>query len=128
MSHKEQGMTKNRGITLVESMIAIVLLGIVITAMVYSFGSARMYAASARHRIQAINNARDKVEKIIQAGVIEGYASPGDGVTYSPSPAPDPAAGTVDVTVTVSWTEIMWSNITQFESLIVTLNTIDSGT
>ena len=131
----ERYMVSKKGITLIENMAAIVLLGILITAMVFSFAAARMYAASARHKYAAINFARERMEDIIRAGITVGDTAPPDeSVILDPRTAAegdelwgilsyiydiDGAAMTAAVTISVDWTEEFFSDIANNEMISV---------
>ncbi len=130
-------MVSKRGITLIENMAAVVLLGILITALVFSFAAARMYAASARHKYAAISFARERIEGIIQAGITVGDTAPPDeSVILDPRTAAagdelsgtlsyiydiDGVAMTANITVSVDWTEEFFSDIANNEMLSVTI-------
>lgn len=61
--HKHYAV-KNKGITLVETIVSILLLTISIGAMLGAFLIGKISVARAKHRISAINLARDKIEAI----------------------------------------------------------------
>ncbi len=107
-----------RGFTLAENLIAVILLGIVIVAIVVSFASARMYTATATHHYQAINLARDQIEKILSGqaaseGVVTIDTATGLAGDLAVS---NPTTETLDVTV--SWTEKMWADSDHSETIV----------
>lgn len=114
-------MTTNRGFTLIENVVAIILLGIVITATVFSVTTARMYVTAARHHYQAISLARDEIERIIAGEAPfsgEVTIDAVTGLTGSMSVS-NPTVNTVDVTV--SWTEEMWADLSMNETIVMVL-------
>ena len=110
-----------KGLTLVENIIAILLLGIVIAASVFALASARMYTTAARHHYQAAILAREKIEDIDAGG--EGDAGTEDVVIDSSIGL----SGTRTVAYTasevldvnVSWVEEMWTNLPSNEKVIM---------
>ena len=114
-------MLQGKGFTLMENVIAALLLGIIVTATIFSFATARMYAATARHHYQAINLARDQVE-----GIIAGEAASPGTVTIDSVPGltgnlsvTNPTTDSIDVTVT--WTEDMFSDVAMSETIVLIL-------
>jgi len=128
----------NRGVTLIECVTAILLMGMLITAMVFSFATARMYAAYARHSYTAINFARESMEITTQAGITVGDSAPSDeSVVIDPrtTASGDELYGTMShkysinatsltayVTVEVAWTEGFWQAVAKKESIACYLN------
>ena len=117
----------NKGFSLIENVVAIFLVGIVIAATIFSFATARMYAASARHHYQAVSIARDGIERITAGEdlVPETTASIATVIIDS-----DPIlTGERKITplfdqkvvVIVSWTEKMWGDIDKKEKIVLFL-------
>jgi len=61
---------KRRGITLVEILISILILGISVGAMLGAFVIGRVSAQKAKHRIEAMNYARAAMEEYRDSGVL----------------------------------------------------------
>ncbi|MEE8360073.1 MAG: prepilin-type N-terminal cleavage/methylation domain-containing protein [Candidatus Omnitrophota bacterium] len=115
-------MVRPRGISLIECIIAIVILAIVITSAIFALSTARFQVTTARHHYQAINIARDRIEDIISGGsaaagvtpvVIDPSTGLGGNLTVS-----YPVAGRIDITV--DWDETLFSD-TNFTETIVML-------
>lgn len=130
-------MLRNKGFTLVESIIAICLVVLAIVSMTSSFVATRMHVTGARHHYRAASIARDKLEELMQAGISEGDSSTEtegasviidsvSGLTGTRSTiySPDPAGDSVTVTVKISWTETMGGTLEQEEVFVLFLNTI----
>lgn len=118
-------MVKNKGFTLIENITAIVLIGIVITATIFSFVSARVWVSMSRRRYQAVCLAREEIEKII-AGEVD--SSPknylnilidGDTGLLGNMAVTNPTLTSVDITV--SWTEPLLANMAVSETLVFIL-------
>jgi len=114
-------MVRARGISLIESIIAVFLLAILITAAIFAFSAARFQVVAARHHYQAINLARDRIEDIISGGsaaagttavVIDPSAGLGGNLIVS-----YPIADRIDVTVT--WNETLWVDIASAETIVM---------
>lgn len=110
-----------KGFTLLENVLAVFLLGIVITATIFSITTAKMYTTSSRHHTAALNLARAQIERILAGAA----PSPGPvtidavtGVTGTLSVS-NPTVNTAQVTV--SWTEEMWGSVSKEETIIVYL-------
>jgi len=118
LSRKRQGF-ENKGFTLLENSIAILLLGIIITVTLLSLVTARMYTVATKHNYQAINLAREEIEKILA-----GQTPSTGAVTIDADTA---LLGTISVSypttntaqITVSWTEKMWASIAKSETIVV---------
>jgi len=117
----------NKGITLVENLISILLIGMVASTAMYSQVSSQKYLASAKHHYQAINLARDEMENITAGEII---LDPGN--TYTRNVVIDNETALIgvinvdysdfsNVEITVNWTDSIWTNIVSSETLILRL-------
>ena len=116
-------MKKAKGFSLVENLMAIVLLVIIIVACLNAAATARFYAMAARHHYQAMNLARDRVEDIISGGSAAAGTQP---VTIDPTTGLNgnlvvsySSAGILDVTVT--WMDGVWVNMAGSETIVMVL-------
>ena len=115
-------MSKIKGFTIFEVVVAIVLLGIAISATIFSLTAARMYSMSAKHHYEASNIARDEIEYIIATHDMSMSPSSVtlDGQLYNVNPVL--YGGNDYVDVTVSWTEKMWVDVVTSEKIVLRLN------
>lgn len=121
-------VNKKSGFSLVEVVVALVILGLAISGMLTAFVMSRRNVNFASRRIEALNLITERIEnlrgKVGVSGITPGNNELGGGV-YDPDPAPvsgdlatvfggqrayiiqDNVAGTdlKQVTVTVTWTE-----------------------
>ena len=102
---------KNRkGFTLVEAVVAVLILGTALGALLASFMMGRMSVAVAKHRTEAMNHARAAME-LLKNDLSATLTLPdGDikdlGGSYSPPPSITDYVGDVKkVVVTISWNE-----------------------
>lgn len=119
-----------RGVTFTEVIVSLLLLGITIGAVIGAFVMGSMSTARVKHRITAINLAREKIEIVravdfagipAQAGtenitIDAGSASSGDELTGQRTTAVLDVSGSAKeykITVSVSWTENAASNTLQ---------------
>jgi Tfp pilus assembly protein PilV len=114
-------MRKTRGISLIESLIAVFLIAILVVATYFALATARFQVSAARHHYQAVNLARDRIEDIISggdasAGTFAVMIDPATGLNGNLTVS-YPVAGTIDITVT--WNEGVWVNIASAETLVM---------
>jgi len=133
-------LKKNKkGFSIVESVAATVLIGIIVTGTLYSFVAAQMWISVAKHHYQAISWARNTIEELSYAGIQDGDVPPANdsvsldadsglmgtrSVVYNFDPTGNPDDVTVRVTVNINWTESMWIDKNLSETVVVFLNTI----
>lgn len=116
-------MVSSRGISLIENLIAILLLAIIVTSGFLALSSSRMYVLTARHHYQGINLARERLEDIISGGdaslgVTAVAVDPATGLNGNLTVS-YPVAGTIDVSVT--WNDGLWGNIASQETIVMRL-------
>ncbi|MFH1753286.1 MAG: type II secretion system protein [Candidatus Omnitrophota bacterium] len=114
-------MVTTKGISLIESIIATLLLAILIASAILAFSTARFQMAAARHHYQAINLARFRIEDILSgasaaAGTTPVVIDPATGL-WGNLVVSYPAAGRIDITVT--WNEALWVNIASAETIVM---------
>lgn len=100
------GEANRRGITLVEILISILILGISVGAMLGSFVIGRVSATKAKHHIEAMNYARAAMEEYKDSGATTVPLG-GDIAALGGTCAVTTAllgSGLEEVTATVSWT------------------------
>lgn len=133
-------LKKNKkGFSIVESVAATILIGIIVTGTLYSFVAARMWISVAKHHYQAISWARNTTEELSYVGIQDGDTAPASDsvlldadsgltgtrtVIYDFDSVSNPDDATVRVTVNISWTESMWVSKNLSETVVVFLNTI----
>lgn len=115
----------NKGVTLIENVVAIAIMAIVIPATMLSHVSAQRNMTVSRHHYQAVNIARNELEQILSGEIIIV-----PGVSYTRSVSIDGTTGlngnivvnypaaTLNVDIVVSWVEAMWTDLDSQESLI----------
>jgi prepilin-type N-terminal cleavage/methylation domain-containing protein len=119
-------MKKNKGFALSEVLLAILLIGIVISSTIYGLVSAQMFTAKARHHYSAVSIARDTAERIMAGETVAG----GDVVIEAAPDAADNLVGNLAITadpagvdntwqITVSWTEEMWGTTNESETIVM---------
>ena len=63
-------LRSDKGITIIENLIAVVLVAIVVSATIYGFASAQRYMALARHHYRAASYAREAVERQLYSALM----------------------------------------------------------
>ena len=104
-------LKNNKGFTLVEAVVSILILGIALGVLLASFMMGRMSVVVAKHRIEAMNHARAAMEQYINKQTT--YILPdGDIKSLGGScPAPNVTldysgySGLSKIVVTISWNE-----------------------
>lgn len=118
-------MKKNkRGVTLIEVLISILILGIALGAMLGSFVMGRFSATKAKHRIEAMNYARAAMELLINDQTATFTLPDGDIKSLNGSYSPqitNYATGIKKVVVTISWDERSMGGSTRVSEQLVTL-------
>ena len=117
-------LRQKRGLTLVEMVISVLILGLALGAMLGTFVMGRVSATKAKHHIQAMNHARAAMEQYIHDGTT--FTLPdGDikslGGTCPPPVISDYAAGIKKVVVAISWNERSMGGSRQVSEQLVTL-------
>lgn len=92
-------MSDRRGLTLVESLVSILLLGAFLSGFLGAFFISRLSTARAQHKIIAMNIIKDYMEREMSAGFPGG--EDGDGDHYVTLDSPDPLTVTPSVAVTI---------------------------
>ncbi|HIE12602.1 MAG TPA: type II secretion system protein [Desulfotomaculum sp.] len=102
-----------RGLTLLEVLVAAVVLGIIAVGLFTAFGVGTRLAAGAREQVKAVNLARERMEELrgVAYGELEHHATSGEaefeptvpGFTYRVS-VTDSGANVKTVTVAVYYT------------------------
>ncbi len=118
-------MLTNKGLTITENLISVVLVGIIVAATLFSMVSAQRYIASANHHYQAINIARDELENIFSGEIV---ITPGssyarsitiDNVTnLTGTITVDYSDTTLNMDILVTWIEGMWTNQASQETIV----------
>ncbi|PIU42157.1 MAG: hypothetical protein COS99_01710 [Candidatus Omnitrophica bacterium CG07_land_8_20_14_0_80_42_15] len=97
-----------KGVTFVELMISVLILGVCLGTMLSSFVISKISTAMARHRMEAMNYAQAAMEVLIDDPTAIYTLPAGEmldlGGTYTGTVA-NFAAGIDQITVTISWTE-----------------------
>jgi prepilin-type N-terminal cleavage/methylation domain-containing protein len=107
-------MRSERGVTLIEFMVSMAILGLVALTSFYVLTSARQMSESNRARLLALNTARSTLEQIKNTALISVPAMstsslipsnlPGGAITITTNPANITATTTVaTITVRVQW-------------------------
>lgn len=92
-------LSNRRGLTLVESMVSIVLLGAFLCSFLGAFLISRLSTERAQHRITAMNILKQYMEREIEAGFTGG--EDGDGDHYVTVTSADPVNVKPSVPITV---------------------------
>jgi Tfp pilus assembly protein PilV len=121
-------LTTNKGVTIVENIISIFLMGIIVTSTMFALVSTQRYITASNHHYQAINIARNELERIFSGDIL---IQPGN--SYTQTVTIDNArslTGTLNVNyssvtsnvdVTVTWNENMWTNQASQEQIVAFL-------
>ncbi|MDH7577809.1 MAG: prepilin-type N-terminal cleavage/methylation domain-containing protein [Bacillota bacterium] len=102
-----------KGFTLIEVIIATLMIGIAVTPLLNLFAASQFHAAKAQQYLTAANLAQAKLEEIKDKAYHEVVSNSGKtpfpnqpAFTYTLSVVPGSRAGTKTVTVTVYWTSL----------------------
>lgn len=93
-------LKENRGLTLVESLVSIALIGAFLCSFLGVFFISRFSTERARHRMTAMNIVREYMEKEMDAGYSGGYSGETDYDYYATVNSTDPLNATPAVTIT----------------------------
>jgi len=99
---------RKRGVTLVELVISVLILGIILSALLGSFVMARIGLVKAKHYIEAMNHARAALEAYLHDGTTSYIITTGELASLNGACSVTTSNYSSDldeVTVTVSWTE-----------------------
>jgi prepilin-type N-terminal cleavage/methylation domain-containing protein len=113
-----------KGFAIIETLIAVVILGILATTAVIGFTSSRLYVTSADHHYQALNRARNRLEDIISGGAAPVAGTETIILDANRNLSADLIISYVDVNtieVRVAWTETAWGAVPSEESLVYVL-------
>ena len=115
-------MGSNRGFTIVEVMIALVLLAVGILVIARAFPVGQRHSTEDRLRTQAIQFANERLEQIAASVLAGGALVPGVygpevlrdpwSCTYRIEPMETPLEDLSRVTVSVSWTSVQPDSVT----------------
>jgi len=72
-------MDNTRGLTLVESLIAVLLVSVLLVGILGAFVISRLAVDRAKHRMMAMNTIRQYMEQEIKAGYLGGFGARDDG-------------------------------------------------
>lgn len=88
-----------RGLTLVESLVSIAVISVLLLGVLGAFFIARLGTDRARHRVTAMNTAKEYMEREVRAGYLGGYV---DGDYYFTVASANPTSFTIDDRATPS--------------------------
>lgn len=85
--------SNNRGLSLVEALISIVLVSVLLMGILGAFIISRLGVDRAKHRMMAMNTVREYMEQEIKSGYLGGYV---DGDYYVTVSSSNPVTFTID--------------------------------
>lgn len=118
-----QRLEDKKGITLVEMVISVLILAMALGAMLGCFVIGRISATKAKHRVQAMNFLRGKMEEIKAIGIDEssGSYTLEEGLTGTWIVNVDPKDGYKEIEVVISWQDPIWGGTKEVSEELVTL-------
>jgi type II secretory pathway pseudopilin PulG len=136
-------ISRQKGLTLVEVLVPMVIIAMAIVGLLTSFIMGRLHTTMARHRSEAINLLRARIEEVRSRGydylnafhpnpsvetnlvLDEGpdRESPHDDLTCARTTqvTDNDADGTLEITVTVTWSERLMSGNENFSESLFTM-------
>ena len=102
-------LRSSKGLSLVEALISIALLGALLVSILGAFIVSRLGVDRAKHRMMAMNTIREYMEQEIKAGYLGGYVS---GSYYATVSSGSPVTFTIDDMGTPSTSDDLSGTIT----------------